>query len=233
MRLPRTSFSLVLLALITVATAAIAAGATPPPRFLVTGQGKVTKTWWYATSTTADGCTTWVTGHGSRTIALRTPLAGRLTASWASVGKRVRFAGKLPLAGAVTETGTRTTRQTGAAGCDRAARTVTCPRMRATVGGRSIGLVSRRAHRVGSTRLRGVVPGRFLFARCPGEPAEVRGFADVVEIPDASFRERDVFDRGVVELTLRAHTDATTELSEPEGTVDQRVRWTLRLRRAD
>jgi hypothetical protein len=230
MRLPRASFSLILLALITVATAA--AGAAPPPRFRVTGQGKVTKTWSYSTSTTADGCTTHVTAHGSRTIALRTPRAARLTASSARAGKRVRFAGKLPLAGAVTQTGTRTTRQTGAAGCDKAARTVTCSRLRAKVGGRSIRLVSRRAHRVGSTRLRGLVPRRFLSAGCPGEPAEVRGLADVVEIPDASFRERDLFDRGVVELTLRAHTDATTELSEPEGTVDQRVRWTLRLRRA-
>jgi hypothetical protein len=231
MRLPRTVFILVSLGLITVATVASASGTAAQPRFLVTGQGEVTKTWSYTTSTTVDGCTTRVTAHGSRTIALRTPRA-RLTASWASGGKRVRFAGMLPVVGTVTEAGTKTTRQTGASGCDKAAQTVTCSRLRATVRGRSIRLVSRRAHRVGSTRLRGLVPGRFLSAGCPGEPAAVRGVADVVEIPDATFRERDVFDPGVVELTLRAHTDATTELSDPEGTVDQRVRWTLHLRRA-
>jgi hypothetical protein len=209
---------------------AAAAAETSTVRLLVTVRASVTKQWTYTRVTRSDGCTSTVKGGGTRAIAIRSSDASIMTASWPRTSARVTFSAPVRLlAGTVNQSGTKTTR-IGGSGCDTGTHKITCLRVRRSFRNQTVQLVSRRAHRLGFRRMTGLVSDAF-FNRCPGEPSAVRALSGGIELADATFSERDLFDRTTAGVTLQGSADVTTKLLKSPGNVIQRVRWTLTLRR--
>jgi hypothetical protein len=197
---------------------------------MVTGHATLTKQWAYTTSTTSSGCTTRVQAKGSRTISLRTSDLNPVRGSWRGRTARARFAGAIRFSGTVTQSGTRTTRVTGAAGCDKGTHKRTCARVRRAFAGRSVGLVSTRVHRIGFTPLRGIVAPAF-YGDCPGEPAEIRRLSNGLEGADVAYKERELFDPSTGGYGVDGDATVTTHVYTAPGVVVQRVRWGLLFRR--
>ena len=212
-----------------VLPAALAAD-TASRQFMVTGHATLTKRWTYAASATADGCTSHVSAKGLRTISLRTTDFDAIHGSWAGGSARARYTGAVHFAGTVTQSGTKTTRITGTAGCEKGTRTTTCARVRRTFSGRAVGLVSGHAHRIGFKPLRGIVAPAF-YGDCPGEPTEIRRLSNDLEAADVGYKERELFDPATGGYGIEGDTTVTTHVYKTPGVVVQRIRWSLLFRR--
>jgi hypothetical protein len=211
-------------------TAAAADTRAPTRRFIVTVRATITKEWTYTTPATVNGCASQIVGSGRRILTLRSDGASTVTASWAGGKSRARFSGRVSLAGTLVQTGTKTIRTPAGNGCDGDVHSSSCTPVRRTFADHRIGLVSRRRHRLGFTRLTGVVP-RSVYTTCPGEPAGVRALSSGLEAADTSYSERELFDRATAGLTLEGDADVSTKLLGSPGNVVQHVRWTLLFRR--
>lgn len=218
--------SAVTLALLEPAMAARSSSA----RFLVSLRATITKQWSYTSSGRSEGCRTNVTGSGMRTIVLRSHDVSVVTVRWAGGRSRVRFAGAVgSLAERIRQTGSKTTRTSGS-GCDDSVSRATCAPLTRTFRGRRAQLVSARRHKLTFRRMRGLVPADFVND-CPGEPARVRAVVAGLAFADATFSEREFFDRRVGGLTLQGTAEATTTLLNRSARIVHHVRWTLTLRR--
>jgi hypothetical protein len=214
--------------------AAQAAGArqTSSAQFLVSLRATVTKQWTYtATRRPSSDCRERIAGRGERTVSLRSRDVSVVIARWAGGRARVKFAGNVGSLGAtVVQRGTKTTRSSGGAECTQGTDRRSCPALSRRVVDLHGRLVSGRLHKLSFGRIRGVVPPIF-FNDCPGEPVAVRSVSAGLGLADASFSERDLFDRNVGGLTLQGTADADTTLLNGSASIVQRVHWTLTLRR--
>jgi hypothetical protein len=207
------------------------AARTSSRQFLVTLHATVTKQWTYATSTKAAGCTSRVAGSGVRTISLRSSEASLITGSWPGGRARVSFSQPLRLlTGSITQAGTKTTQNTGAAPCSQETHQLQCARITRSFQNRSVRVISRHVHRLGFSRIKGLVPSDF-FGSCPGEPSAVRAIAGGIELADSTYSERDLFDQATAAVTQQGSADVTNNFLNGTGTVLERVRWTLIFRR--
>jgi hypothetical protein len=222
---------LVGLAVAATALQAAAAARTSSGQFLVTLHATLTKQWTYATSTKAAGCTSLVAGSGMRTISLRSSDASVIIGSWPGGRARASFSQTIrSLTGSITQSGTKTTRTTGAAPCSQETHRLQCARITRSLQNRSVQVVSRHVHRLGFRRIQGLVPSDF-FGSCPGEPSAVRAIAGGIELADSTYSERDLFDPKTAAVTQQGSADVTSNFLNGTGTVLERVRWTLILRR--
>jgi hypothetical protein len=226
----RFRFSIVALATaLTVLPAALAAD-TVGRRFMVTGHATLTKRWTYTAARTASGCTSHISAKGLRTITLRTSGLSAIRGFWSGGDRRAQFIGAIHLGGTVTQSGTKTTRVTGIATCDTGTRTVTCPRLTRTFSGRSVGLLSTHAHRIGFKPLRGIVAPTF-YGDCPGEPSEIRRLSNELEAADVGYKEQELFAPSTGGYGVGGEATITTHVYKTPGVVVQRVRWTVLFRR--
>ena len=214
-----------------IALQAAAAADTSSGRFLVTLRANVTKQWTYATSTKTAGCTTRVSGSGTRTISFRSSDASIITGTWSGARARAAFSPPVRLlGGSITQSGRKTTRVTGPSTCSPATHRLKCARITRSFQNRNVQLVSRRAHRLGFRRMKGLVPSDF-FNSCPGEPSAVRQIAGGIELADSTYSERTLFDPSTAGVTLQGRADVTTKLLNVTGAVIERVSWNLTFRR--
>jgi hypothetical protein len=219
-----------LVAFLIVLPSSLAAGAKTS-RLLVSVRATVTKQWSYSTSRTVAGCSTKVSANGTRTIKLRTSDVSVVTANWPGGRARVKFAGKVRfLAGVVEQVGSKTTTRGGPTGCESGKSQADCAPVTRSFRNRSATIVSRRAHLLTFGALKGLVPGAF-FGSCPGEPSAIRSVTGGLELADAKFSEKQLFDRTVAGVTLAGGAEITTQLLNGSARVLQRVHWTLTLRR--
>lgn len=227
---PVRALRLVSLALLTALAAlpmALAADSATR-RFMVTGRASLSERWTYTATTSTGGCSSRVSATGLRTIGLRTSDLGAVRGTWAGGTARARFTGSILFGGTVTQSGTKTTRVTGAAVCDKGTHTSTCPRVRRTFSSRPVGLVSGHPHRIGFRPLRGIVAPAF-YTDCPGEPTAIRRLSNGLEAADAGYRERELFDPSTGGYGVEGDTTLTTPVTN--GIVVQRIRWSLLFRR--
>lgn len=215
---------------VVIALPAAVAADTTTARFLVTVRGTVTKQWSYRVQTRSGDCTRTVSGSGTRTIRVRSADASVVAGSWPGPRAPATFDGAVRLAGAIRQSGSKTTRDGGPAGCPQDERHPDCGLLTRTFQNRSMRLVSGRPRRLGFRRIPGLVPDVF-YNGCPGEPSAVRRLAGGINLADAAYSEKELFDRSTAGVTLRGSTDVTTKLFSPPGSVLQRARWTLTLRR--
>jgi hypothetical protein len=214
-----------------VALQAAAAAETSTARFLVSLRATVTKQWSYTSTVKAGGCTTRISGRGTRTISMRTPDASVVTVRQREPGARVTFTGAIrPLSASITQTGTKTTTSSGPSGCEHAVRHFDCVRMTRSVPNLAAQLLSERLHKLSFRRMKGFVPDAF-FNECPGEPKAVRLINAGLRLADANLDERDLFERSVGGLTRQGSADATTTLLNLSARIGRHVRWSLTLRR--
>jgi hypothetical protein len=75
-----------------------------------------------------------------------------------------------------------------------------------------------------------LVPAAFVND-CPGEPGSVRAVNAGLAFADATFSERELFNRRVGGLTLEGDAEGTTTLLSGSARIAHRVHWTLTLRR--
>ena len=191
----------------------------------------MTKQWSYTSTQTTAGCRTRVDGTGTRTITFRSRDASVVTARWSGGRSRVRFLGSAAsLGGTIRQTGTKTTRQSGPAGCDQATRRTVCTPVTAGFSNQRAQLVSGRFHKVGFRRMAGFVPETF-FGDCPGEPSSVRSIGSGLALADANLNERELFNRTVGGISFQGEADARTTLLNRSANVRERVRWSVTLRR--
>ena len=226
----RFRFSIVALATALAVLPAALAADTVGRRFMVTGHATLTKRWTYTMSRTASGCTSHISAKGLRTITLRTSGLSAIRGLWAGGDRRARFVGAIHFRGTVTQSGTKTTRVTGIATCDKGTRTVTCPRTARTFSDRSVGLVSTHAHRIGFKSLRGIVAPAF-YGDCPGEPSEIRRLSNELEAADVRYKERELFAPSTGGYGVGGDATITTDVYTTPGVVVQRIHWTLLFRR--
>jgi hypothetical protein len=228
MRRGKALLSVVILAL--VALQAAAGSQTSRATFLVSLNGSVSKRWTYETSAkTLEGCTMKTSGTGTRRISYRSADNSVVRASRSGSGL-AKFSGAVRALGeTVQQSGTKTTRETGN-GCDATPHRLVCKRVSRSLHGRTLGLVSHRAHRVTFKPAKGIVPPEF-FNSCPGEPTAVRGISGALDLAAAQISEADLFDRGVGGMTVEGSSEVTTQTLNGSAKVVQNVNWRLTLRR--
>jgi hypothetical protein len=221
-----------------VACALILAGggaaAVAPKRavFKVTLSATLTKDW--RVSRTVEGdCdeTTRSTGHWRLT--LRTGRATRIVAiAPQRRGGRVRFSGAVvrSIVGAAQQTGSMIITSRGRS-CVPVQRR-NCPRERRSVTGASVPLMSPAAGKLRLGRLRRATAAWSFFGGCPEEPVEVRSLRSDLRLADAPLSTADVFARDIPRFFVSGRTEEVTTLEgDVDGTVTQRVRWTVNFTR--
>jgi hypothetical protein len=206
------------------------AARTANARFLVTVRASITKQWSYTSARTSEACRVAVRGSGTRKISLRSRDVSVVTARWTGGRSRVRFSGALrPLGVTVRQSGTKTTKTSGA-DCEESVERATCAPLTRAFQGPGAQLVSGRVHRLSFRRMKNLVPDEF-FNDCPGEPGSVRAVVAGLAFADAKFSERELFNRAIGGLTIEGEAEGSTTLLNGSAKIEHRVRWTLTLRR--
>ena len=198
-----------------------AAGAATPQRatFKVTLTGTLTKDWTVSRES-QDRCvgTTRSSGRWRMTIATRR----KSTVAFTSVGRRR----PLRISPAVVRAIAGTATQSGSVRCGSSARRACAPR-RARFSGATARLTSPRRG-IARLTMRGGAAARSLSSLCPEEPADIRALSTNLSLADAPLSAADVFDRGVERFFIAGNSSqGTTITGEYDGSVTERVRWTL------
>ena len=210
--------------------AASGAGSKPTAtRFAVTLHGSVVKQWTYTRTSVVNGCRTRTKAAGTRKIALRSSDVAIVTGRWSGGPSRARFAGSIPLAATVQQSGTKTTTVLSGVGCDLGTHRMRCPNVTRSFSDATTGVISRRRHRLGLLHVPDLVPSEFDNG-CPGEPKNVKAVTGTLELAGAKYSESVLFASSTAGLTLQGSADISTRLFTGPGLVLQHVRWTLVLR---
>jgi hypothetical protein len=218
---------------IIIACALVLAGggalAATPKRavFTVTLAATLTKDW--TVTRTAEGeCdrTTGSTGHWKLT--LRSTRPTRLVAIGPRRrGGRVRFGRGLvrSLAGRAQQTGSRTVVSRGPS-CVLERRD--CRGQRRSFRGAVARLASPARGKVRFGRIQRASAARSFRRDCPQEPGDVRSIRTDLSLADGPLSTGDVFDRNVPRFFVSGNTEQVTTIEgDLDGTVTERVRWTL------
>jgi hypothetical protein len=208
-----------------------AAGAATPKRavFRVTLTAVLTKD--SMSRRVVDGACDEVTttaGHWRMTLAARRP-STIVVVGPSGPGRPVRFAQSTirRIVGSASQRGTTLVQNPGGR-CGAPTQRIDCGRGAASFRGATARISSPRRRIARLDRLQGASAARSLRGRCDAEPAEIRAIRTDLGIADAPLSVADFFDRNVPRLYLTGNTEQETTLEgEVEGTVIERVRWTL------
>ena len=207
------------------------AGAATPERavFRVSLTGTLTKNWTAARSTEGE-CPKVTTHTGSWRMSLGSRRRSRLVFT-APAGRARRLAISpavvRAIAGTATQGGAVRVEVSGP-GCVRSIQRRTCARKRVAFRRATVRLTTPRAGRARFARLQGVSAARSFRGSCPEEPADIRALRTDLSLADAPLAASDIFDRDVPRFFISGNaTQETTIEGVYDGTVTERVRWTL------
>jgi hypothetical protein len=209
-----------------------AAGAATAQRaaFTVTLKGTLTKDW-TLTRTVAEGeCDKVTTSKGHWQLGLATRKSSRVVLLGPSgPGRPLRITSGVvrSIAGTASQTGSSRLVTRGPR-CVSSTQTRNCGSQRRSFRNGTVRLTSP-ARSVGRfTRLQGAAAARSFPATCPEEPAEIRSIRTELTLADAPLDAADAFNRTVPRFFISGDTTQETTLEgEYNGTVTERVRWTL------
>ena len=206
-----------------------AAGAATSQRavFKVTLTATLTKDWTIS-RVVAGECTETTRTKGNWRLTLRTTRPSTIAFRPSGRGRPPRIGPALvrSLAGRATQDGSVRVLVTGPACPGPTFRD--CAQRRATFRGGSARLTSPTRGVARFARTTGIRPARSLSSSCPEEPADVRALRTDLSLATAPLGAGDVFDRRVTRFFISANsTQQTTISGQYDGTVTERVRWTL------
>lgn len=208
-----------------------AAGAATPQRaaFQVTLTGTLTKDWTVARTVTAE-CDEVTTnaGHWKLTLASRRPTR-IVTIGPSAPGRPLRISPNIvrSIAGSATQTGS-VRMVTQGPRCVRSIRRSNCAGQRRSFRGATIRLTVPARGTARFARLQGASAARSFSGNCPEEPADIRSIRTDLNLADAPLSGADTFDRDVPRFFISGNIEQETKLEgDYDGTVVERVRWTL------
>jgi hypothetical protein len=209
-----------LIACLLVSASGSALAAKPSSaRFRLTLTATLTKTWNVARSEGEPGCirTTKSSGRWQATLATK-----RVS--------RVRFVGGTikAIAGAAAQSGTNGVVGQGSPPCSRQTRTVRCATQRRSFRGATTVLANPRKGVLALGRLRGANAVRSFSPQCPEEPLAVRAVRTDLPLATGPLDGADAFRRDIPKFFVRGDVQQQTSITgDLEGTVNERVRWTV------
>jgi hypothetical protein len=198
-------------------------------RFRVTLTGTLTKTWAYTHSEGEPGCILTTRGSGKWEAKVSTRQATRIRIV-AVRGGKLRFSGSpiRTVAGTTTRSGTHSVTGQGSPNCERQSKTARCAGVRRSFRGGSSGLVNPRRGVLQLGRLRTATAIRSFSPPCPEEPSEIRSIQTDLTLATGPIAAADVFSRDVPRFFVSGDSEQETALSgDIDGTVTERVRWTV------
>ena len=206
-----------------------AVAATPKRAvFDVTLSGTLTKTW-TSRHVVEGGCDEITTHVGQWRLSLRTTRPTRVVAVGPSgPGRAARFSPGIvrSIAGTAIRSGSRRVQnQSNACGTNQIA---ACARKRVSFRGATTAFSSPTRQRIRFGRLQGIRAARALAGTCPNEAREIRAIRTELSVADAPVAIGDLFDRDVPRFFVSGNAEQETTIEGPyDGTVTERVRWTL------
>jgi hypothetical protein len=198
-------------------------------RFRLTLAATLTKTWNATRSEGEPGCIRTTKSAGRWQATLSTKRAARVRIVAARRG-RVRFVGGTigAIAGSASQSGTNSVVGQGSPPCERQTRTVRCATQRRSLRGAATALANPRRGMLALTRLKRAEALRSFSPRCPAEPSEVRSVRTDLPISPSPLDTADIFGHDVPKFFVTGSTQQQTTITgDVEGTVNERVRWTV------
>jgi hypothetical protein len=198
-------------------------------RFRVTMTATLTKSWNVASTEGEPDCTITRRTIGTWQARLATKGASTILVV-AAGGGRVRFSrGTIKaLTGAGTQSGTNSVVGRGMGPCAKQTRTVRCGAQQRSVRGASTVLGSRRKGVLQLSSLRGAGALRSYTGDCPSQVAEVNAIRTDLPLATGPLDARDFFRRDIPRFFVAGDTQQETTISgDLDGTVTERVRWTV------
>ena len=229
----RFAVPLALALLCSLAGAASGFAQTEAPRgvFAVTLKAQLTKTWNYVgTEEEDDGCTKQSRVRGSRTVTLRSARPTLLTISLA--GGRARYSSGVVrfLDGRISQSGTVTTVEGGAASCRRATKRTNCARPRRGLANAAVRFYRSRKDKLAFARTRDFAA--VLSSACPPQAKAVRTERASLNLAGGEISEQALFNSRYPSQTGFGSTEETTDFEGDEtGKVVVRVSWQLTFER--
>lgn len=224
----RFAVPLALALLCSLAGAASSFAQTEAPRgvFAVTLKAQLTKTWNYVGTEEDDGCTKQSRVRGSRTVTLRSARPTLLTISLA--GGRARYSSGVVrfLSGRISQSGTVTTVEGGAAGCRRATKRTDCARPRRGLANAAVRFYRSRKDKLAFARTSDFAAR--LSSTCPPQAHAVRTERASLHLAAGEISEQALFNSRYPSQTGFGSTEETTDFEGDEtGKVVVRVSWQL------
>jgi hypothetical protein len=213
-----------------VCTSGSALAAKPKQaRFRVTLTGTLTKTWAFTKSEGEPGCIITTRGSGKWETKLATRQATRIRIV-AARGGRLRFAGTpiRSIAGAATRSATTSVNGQGSPPCERQSKTMGCAAERRLFSGGWSGLANPRRGVLQLGRLRTASAIRANGPPCPEEPADIRSILTDLPLATGPISTGDAFNSNISRFFVMGDSQQQTAISgDIDGTVTERVRWTV------
>ena len=188
----------------------------------VTLHATVTKSWNTVTHTTLSGCDVAIHSIGTRKVTLRSKRATKVLVTSGSGRVTYRPPAVRFVAVVVNGSGDQTTKYESP--CQQPTEHVSCPRAHKVLSGGSLGFFRSRRNEIsfGHARLPDV------GGSCPFQSATVRGIRPGLNQAQGELAEAALTNPRVPGQTAIASADVTSELDgDEEGTVTERVRWSL------
>jgi hypothetical protein len=219
-----------LIACVLILASGSALASTPSSaRFRVTLTATLTKTWSVTRSEGEPGCIRTMKSSGRWQARLSAKSASRVRIV-AAGRERVRFVGGTirAIAGSASQSGTNAVVGQGSPACERQTRTVRCATQRRSFRRGTTALANPRRRILALGQLKGASALRSFSPQCPQEPSEVRAIRTDLSLATAPLDTADVFRRDVPRFFLRGNTQQQTTITgDLQGTVNERVRWTV------
>jgi len=219
-----------LIACLLVSASGSALAAKPSSaRFRLTLTATLTKTWNVTRSEGEPDCirTTKSSGRWQATLATKRVSPVRVVAAGRG---RVRFVGGTikAIAGAAAQSGTNGVVGQGSPPCSRQTKTVRCATRRRSFRGATTMLANPRKGVLALGRLRGANAVRSFSPQCPDEPLAVRAVRTDLPLATGPLDGADAFRRDIPKFFVRGDVQQQTSITgDLEGTVNERVRWTV------
>jgi hypothetical protein len=214
--------------LLLCASGAALAAKPSTARFRVSFTATLTKTWKVSRSEGEPGCIRTTRSSGSWRARVSAKGVNRVRVVAAGRG-RVRFVGGIrAIAGSASQSGTNSVVGQGSPPCGRQTRTVRCAIQRRSFRRAATAMTNPRRRVLALTRLRGADALRSFSPQCPDEPPEVRSVRTDLPLATGPLDAADAFRRDTGKFFVRGdRQQQTTITGDLEGTVNERVRWTV------
>jgi hypothetical protein len=214
--------------LLLCASGAALAAKPSTARFRVSFTATLTKTWKVSRSEGEPGCIRTTRSSGSWRARVSAKGVNRVRVVAAGRG-RVRFVGGIrAIAGSASQSGTNSVVGQGSPPCGRQTRTVRCATQRRSFRRAATAMTNPRRGVLALTRLRGADALRSFSPQCPDEPPEVRSVRTDLPLATGPLDAADAFRRDTGKFFVRGdRQQQTTITGDLEGTVNERVRWTV------
>jgi hypothetical protein len=197
-------------------------------RFRVSFTATLTKTWNVTRSDGEPGCILTTRSSGSWRAKVSSKGVNRVRVVAAGPG-RLRFVGGIrAITGSASQSGTNAVVGQGSPPCSRQMRTVRCATQRRSFRRATTALANPRKGVLALARLRGADALRSFSPQCPEEPPDVRSVRTDLPLATGPLGTADVFRRDTGKFFVTGdRQQQTTITGDLEGTVNERVRWTV------